>query len=284
MNIKNHQAITHTYKSHNEDRCGVSEYGAWVIDGALPLSHAHHTDAYSDVVWMVTWWNQYLKDHLDDKTRTLRSIMRSGVDEINQAFGRFYDPRQLSKLDCASASIAIVRVNGDRLENMVLGDVEINIGCQNGQVLTLVDETMSTMDDQVINMIFNNPNRQKQIAFNGYTNAELKVLQDNRMTMNAPGGYTVLEHDPRAIENAIYKEYPLTDLKSVLIMSDGYSAVYNKYNLMSQKDLMETCINEGLEGPLNRIRQAEREDLDFKVFKRLRQHDDATALVFQVIS
>jgi len=47
---------------------------------------------------------------------------------------------------------------------------------------------------------------------------------------------------------------------------------------------METCINEGLEGPLNRIRQAEREDLDFKVFKRLRQHDDATALVFQVIS
>jgi len=142
---------------------------------------------------------------------------------------------------------------------------------------------MSEMDNQVINMIFDNPERSGQVVFNGYTHEELEILRYNRMTMNEPGGYTVLEHDRAAIKNGIYKCLSLSDLKSVLIMSDGYSAVYNKYELMSQEVLMTTWKTQSLEIPLNIIRQAESEDLDFNTYKRLRKHDDATAVGFEIV-
>lgn len=279
---KNFQGITHTYKDHNEDRYGSSKHGAWVIDGALPLSHAHHSDAYSDVVWMVSWWQDYLYHHLDCLDLSIVEIMEGGVDQINEDFSVFCDVNNLSKLDRASASIAIVRVNGDTLENFVLGDVEINIKKQDESLVTLVDESMADMDDQVIHMIFNNPQRKNNLTFKGYTEDELKVLRANRMTMNAVGGYSVLEHDKAAMKNAIYKKWPKDQIKSVLIMSDGYSAIYNKYGLMTQEDLMETCSDHGLEGPLKDIRNVERKDPNFLTFKRLRQHDDASAVCFQL--
>jgi len=272
------KTITDTYKTHNEDIYGVSKHGFWVIDGALPLSHAHHTDSYSDVVWMVNWWQNYLTKSLDQMDKSIVEIMEEGVDLVNSDYNQFFEVEKLSKLDCASASIAIVRIRENKLENFVLGDVEINLHHTDGKIITLVDKKMEDMDSEVINMIYNSERRIEDIVFNGYTADELKVLRENRMKMNSEGGYYVLEHDKTAIKHGIYEVFSIAEVKDVLIMSDGFSSIYNKYHWINQNQLFELCKSEGLETVLRKIRDLEDNDKDFNTYKRLRLHDDASAI------
>jgi serine/threonine protein phosphatase PrpC len=275
-------SISDTYKTHNEDIYGATEHSFWILDGALPLSHANYTDETSDVVWMVKWWNHYLSQNIEQLDKSIITILEEGISQLNIAFARYADISQLSKLDRASATIAIVRMSGEVLETYVLGDSEIVIQTNDGHTQTIIDETIEELDLQVINMIFNNQERLKAITFSGYTDEELKVLRDNRMKMNSKGGYYILEHDIEAINNGIYKEYALSSILDILLMSDGYSAIYNKYRQLTIKQLMDTCKNEGLEKVLGRIRKLEDDDVDFTKHKRLRIHDDATAILISI--
>jgi hypothetical protein len=102
------------------------------------------------------------------------------------------------------------------------------------------------------------------------------------MKMNSKDGYYILEHDVEGIKNGIYKEYELSDILAILLMSDGYSAIYNKYKQLTQKQLMDACKNEELKKVLSRIRKVEDEDADFTKHKRLRLHDDATAIYINI--
>lgn len=270
--------ITNTYKDHNEDIYGTTKNCFWILDGALPLSKAKYSNESSDVVWMVNWWNKYLLHNIEQMDKSIVRILEEGIDQLNMDFGQFTDINNLSKLDRASATIAIVRINGLTVENYVLGDTEINIQYENGSIDTLIDEKIEDLDNQVINMIFNNSERRNNITFNGYTDEELKILRDNRMKMNSIDGYYILEHDKKAIKNGIYKEYELSKIREILLMSDGYSAIYNKYKELTQHKLMEICKHKGTKEVLNTIRQLEENDYELKTHKRLRLHDDATAI------
>ncbi len=272
------ELITHSYKQHSEDIHGSTQNSFWVIDGALPLNTVNNTGHYSDVVWMVSWWQQYLSAHMEYMDKSIVTILEEGVVAMNKAFEEYADINEVSKLDRASASIGVVRINGDRMECYVLGDTEVSIKTLDGNFETLIDDKIEAFDSQVMSMIYNNKQRASEIAFNGYTKEELDVLRNNRLKMNSEDGYYILEHDEGAIKHGIYKEYALTDVYSTLIMSDGYSAIYNKYKKYDLGQLFDACEGEGLDSILYDIRKIEKEDSELKIYKRLRLHDDATAV------
>ena len=271
-------SITHTYKLHNEDIYGITEHSYWILDGALSLNKSKFTDGSSDVVWMVKWWQNYLKEHINQVDKSIITILEEGMEGLNHAFSKFANMEDLSKLDRASAGIAIVRINKETVESFVLGDVEINIKRKDRGIKTLVDEKIEKFDGKVMDMIFNNPNRENEIAFNNYTSDELQILREHRMKMNATDGYYILEHDVMAIRNGIYEEYPLEDVKEILMMSDGFSSIYNKYKQLSCEALFKKCKIDGVKSVLKTIREIEENDPDLKIHKRLRKHDDATAI------
>ncbi|PLX34262.1 MAG: hypothetical protein C0604_01925, partial [Clostridiales bacterium] len=68
-------SITDTYKLHNEDVFGATDNSYWIMDGALSLNRTKYTDDFSDVVWMVKWWQNYLKKHLDQFEKTIKTIL-----------------------------------------------------------------------------------------------------------------------------------------------------------------------------------------------------------------
>lgn len=271
-------AITNSYKDYNEDIYGKTEHSFWIIDGALPLSKAKFTEESSDVIWMVQWWHHYLSNHLEQFNKSIVTILEEGMVLLNTEFSQYADISKLSKLDRASATIAIVRINGGIVESYVLGDSEINIRTKGGKIITIIDEKIEALDQEVIDMIFNNKERNNCIAFNGYTDEELKVLRQNRMKMNSKEGYYILEHDIEGIKHGIYEAIERSKVLDILIMSDGYSAIYNKYKKMTLNQLIDSCKSEGLEVVLNQIRRIEDNDTDFTEHKRLRVHDDATAI------
>lgn len=268
--------ITNTYKQHNEDACGICSNAAWVMDGALPLRTVHLTDAPNDVVWMVDWWSRYLNATLSNTTDSLHEVLTKGVESINSTFSKFADPLSLSKLDRASAAIGIVRQNKDVLECYVLGDVEIALRYKDGHIDIVTDTRIESLDAEVISMIANTKNRSQHIVFNGYIQAELDVLQRNRSSMNTPEGYAILEHDPTAIPRGIYKTVPASDIKDILLMSDGYTALYNKYSHCTLEALFNGVQSAGVDSMIPTLREIEL--MGFDTHSRLRKHDDATAV------
>ena len=278
--MKHADWITNTYKQHNEDACGLTENAAWVMDGALPLNKTQVTSAPNDVVWMVDWWTHYLNRSLSNIDDSIHSILTSGIHAINRDFSRFADPKSLSKLDRASAGIGIVRSNDMDLECYVLGDIEIVLRLKNGNHKVITDTKIEALDSEVIKMIASTPDRSSQIVFNGYTQAELDKLQRNRMSMNTKTGYAILEHDISAVPRGIYYTFPKSEVYAILIMSDGYSALYNKFDHCSLEGLFDAVDTLGVDGLIPTLRQIEQNGFD--THKRLRKHDDATAVYLQL--
>lgn len=275
-------SITDTYKKFSEDIYGNTDNCFWVLDGALSLSKANYTGAYSDIVWMVNWWNTYLSKNIEQFNKTIATILEEGIDQFNSEFNRYTDFRKLSKLDRSTAAIVIVRINNDLIECYGLGDSEINIRNKKGNIEKLIDEKVEDLDNEVIDMIFNNKERINNITFNGYTDKELVVLQNNRMKINEKDGYYILEHEKEAIKYGNYKEYKLCEVQDLILMTDGYSAIYNKYNQLTIDQLMDKCNKDGVKPIINLIRTIEESDSSFEKYKRLRLHDDATAIYLNI--
>ncbi len=272
-------AITNTYKQHNEDAFGFGSNFAWVIDGALPLNQTNVTPWSNDVAWVVHWWSTYLNSHLSDDTKTIHTLLKEGVAKLNNTFSNFVSISQLSKLDRASCCIGISRISESFLECYVLGDIEIAIKFKDGHFEVITDTSIATLDDEVIQLIAHTKGRDKAIVFNGYTKEELIILRKNRMKMNAHDGYAILEHEPTAIDHGIYKKINLEAVESVLLMSDGYSAIYNKYDHYTLANLFDTVSSNGADDIIHTLRKKELED--FTTCQRLRRHDDATGVYFQ---
>lgn len=272
-------AITNTYKQHNEDAYGHGVNFAWVIDGALPLDKTNVTPWTNDVTWVGNWWTKYLNTHLQDASMSIQEHLQRGVLKLNEEFKQFAPIDSLSKLDRASFSIGITRLVNEWIECYVLGDIELVLKFKNDLYQTIVDDKIEILDRQVINMIVENPNRENEIVFNGYTAKELEVLRSNRMKMNSSEGYYILEHDPMVIEKGRYQRFALHDLASMMLMSDGFSAIHNKYKLYSLETLFEKVRLKSVDDIIPILRKKELDD--FKTCHRLRKHDDATAVYIE---
>ncbi|MCM1988739.1 hypothetical protein [Oceanirhabdus seepicola] len=271
-------SYTHSVKIENEDCFGVTATSAFVMDGASSLSDCHFTPALNDVVWMRNWWQNYLLEHLDDLETPLIKLLEQGVKDINEEFSEYTPVESLSKLEQVSASIAIVRKNKNFMECFVLGDVEISLKREGQSVEVLTDERIKPLDQKVIQFMSKNTNRLNKCVFKGFTEEELALLKKNRMKMNTENGYYILSHDESAIANGIYKRYPLDYWSSCLLASDGVS-ILDKY--YPRSELMELMRTKGVKSLIEVLRGYEGEDEKMVSLRRLKAHDDATAVYIE---
>jgi serine/threonine protein phosphatase PrpC len=256
----------------------------WVIDGASSLNKVNYIDDKGDVVWVANWWSRYLKEKIDSLQKTLQQILVEGINELNLEIADKVDVQSLSKLDRASCTIGLVRINAEKVECFVLGDVEILVLEASGKLNVLTDASIEGMDQQVMEMMASNPNRENEIEFNAYTAQELALLRKNRLTMNTKEGYAILEHDPTAIARGLYKEYALKNVKDILMGSDGFTIVYNKYHQINREDMIAVSKKEGIRNVVDMLRKIEKNDQRMTQYKRLRCHDDATAILLEGIN
>ena len=269
-------ATSNTYKQHNEDAYGFGDNFAWVLDGALPLDKTNVTPWKNDVTWVGNWWTDYLNKELCQLTTSIHTHLESGIHKLNEVFSDFHPIEALSKLDRASFSTGITRINKDLLECFVLGDIELAIKFKDGHFEIVTDHRIQTLDDEVIQMIASNNNREGNLVFNGYTAEELAILRRNRMRMNSEKGHYILEHDPKAIQHGIYQSHPVDSIEAILLMSDGFSAIHNKYQHWTLETLFDIVDQRGVDEVIHTLRRLEQEG--FSTLNRLRKHDDATGV------
>ena len=269
---------THSIKNENEDVYGVTNCGAYVMDGASALTESNFTPDGNDVVWMVRWWQDYLTEYLDEMDRSLQDIFEKGINIFNKTFSQYRPIEHLSKLEQVSSGLAVIRWGERFLECFVLGDVEISLKCKDGTLEILTDDRNKLLDVQVIELMNKNKERAKSCVFKDFTEEEWSLLKKNRMKMNTDEGYYILSHDVVAISKGIYKVYPLEALQSCLLSTDGISPLDRYY---ARDILMNEIKQRGVKAMIDELRDIENDDSEMIAIKRLKKHDDATAVFLE---
>lgn len=267
--------ITNSYKDYNEDGYGCTENSFWVLDGASALNKHNFTDAENDVYWVVNWWSEYLKTHIDDPKKSIAAIIEKGVMALNVAFSEFVQLDTLSSLDVVSLGISVVRLTDDHLEYFVLGDVEINIKLKTAAFLSYTDTSIKALDQKVIDAMTSDSSRNDRIVFKGFTQGELDLLKTNRSKMNTEEGYYILAHEQYVPQHGIQGTIERRDIEAVMLFSDGFAQLYNTFTLA---ELFEETEKKGLEKVVSNLRRQEKDDGARQRFQRLKQHDDVTAI------
>lgn len=272
--------ITMPGKEINEDIAYVSENMAWVLDSATGLTDKKLTTEGSDGAWLVKMWDKYLKKELHNTKKSLSNIIEDGIDIIREEFYKEVKLDYVESIQRPSESVAILRVNNTYIEYFLLGDCTLLIKKKDNKVIKVKDYRLEKLDDTAIEYM-NIIRKKNNLTFLQAREAINDRLIKNRLLKNTKDGYWTLEFNKEAIQNAISDTIKIKEVKSIAIMSDGYSAIFDKYKYCTESELMELLENTKAEEIYKIIRKIENEDSEILKYPRFKKGDDSSIVFYK---
>lgn len=269
--------------SINEDYVGYNNKAAWILDGATALGENHFLDGKSDASFYVSHFSNELDDRIADIEIPLREVFRSTIAKISDSFKEKFNYAKIKPYELPSASMAVVRINGTRLECATLGDCKILVS-YDGEVKRFSQSTkLELLDLEVIQKI-------KKIQIDGeidFANVRAKIkndLQTNRALMNRSNGYWVLGFDPRAADYIDCIELDSSVVGDILLISDGFLHLVDTFAKFSDEELLCQVVEKGVENVKSILRELEKDDKNCVKYPRLKPSDDASAILLRLKS
>jgi hypothetical protein len=272
-------------KTRNEDRCGIVDNFAWVLDGAsIPtgLQPCCHRDA--------TWFVDQLASALAAVFTTYpRLTLREGLADAIQAVtaahrhdAEVVDPHAIPP----SATIALAHRRHDTLDYLVLGDAAILLDTSN-DVHCITDDRLSRVAVDIREQI-----RTRLRAGTAHKDPELQnilvqLVKRELAARNQPGGYWIASDDPQAALEAIEGTRAIgtgsEHIRRVALLTDGALNAVTQLDLYnSWATMMNALITYGPAACLKELRKVEAADLSGLRFPRSKPSDDATALLWDL--
>ncbi len=190
----------------------------------------------------------------------LGEALAIGIERINALHAWTCD---LSHPGSPSAAVALARVDGERLEHLVLSDAVL--------VLDRPDQPPAVITDDRLAKVITNLNDPGPTARRN----RFEQLAPYR---NQPGGFWVASTKPEAAGEALTGSTPLSDLDAVAMLSDGATQLADRFNLMSWPELLAVLRKGGPAELITRTREAEASDPTGTRWPRARTSDDASAI------
>ncbi len=265
----------------NDDWIGFDDRVAVVADGATGLADerlVNETD--SDAQWIAKFGvEHFLNGRADDPVRELvREVNTHALAHVSLGTNKIDAPRYA----WPTASFIMARLQNDLLEISGLGDCVAYIEMSDGYI-----ERFSALP--------NNRERERISAQGDVShNAQHKEvirspeiiakLRQKRNLSNTPAsGVWTLGLVAEAADHVLTVALPLPEIKTVLLMSDGFSAVSESYNLYNQDGLIEAIRTKGIAQIQAEIRRVERLiDPTAVQFPRYKQSDDSSAILLEI--
>ncbi len=233
----------------NEDFVGAVPGAAVLLDGAgITGSEAlcrHGTAWYSHTLGAT------LLGHLS-RTPPEVSLVSSLAESIELVAGLHRDSCDLLDPNSPQASVAIVRIAGDRVDHLVLGDifVVLNDPASDPQVITDARE-VEVRDEcsaPLQGMAPGSPEYERRLP---------GVVDDLRARRNQPGGYWIAKDDPAVASHAVTGSGSLAELKALALLSNGASRFVDPYGIGTWGDLVGLLRTRGPEEVLRQVRGVE---------------------------
>lgn len=282
-----HSAVTAPGSKTNEDAYSLwpdatEPLAAWVLDGVTGINDRALLPGPTDAAWFVTQVQE-----------TLPALLAIAVDRpapdliarLCDALAIRQDAAWLSPDGAAghetpAASFVLCRQLGAGLEVARLGDCLVLLEWMDGHVQLLDDPALAAIEADLKARILHL--RAKGVADPAATlGAMMPMLRDIRRRRNIAGGYGVLTADQGCLALLQVDRFPAEDLRSILLVSDGYYRLVDVYGAMPDAELLRRTSESGAEKMLTELRAIEAADPHGALHPRLKIADDATALLLR---
>lgn len=264
------QSISLNGKAHvpNDDRAGVGDSHAWVIDGATDLGPPGLVGERGGAAWLAGAAHQAFSG----ARGALPDICAEVFDTVAMRFKREKRREPLADWELPSAALAAVGLDGGTLTCSWLYDCTvIHRSAQGVAYLTPAPDRVGE--------------RAEAEALGPGAGAiavrSEAVLSDRRAARQRPRA--VLSTDATAARAAAqYVTVPVARGDDIVLMTDGFAALIETYEAFDKDSLIAAMLDGGLEPLAVELRRIERDDAECLTYPRFKVSDDATAIWVRV--
>ncbi len=268
-------------EKQNDDACGVAGGMAWVLDGATDLQDEPLTGAASDAAWIAQRANAFL--HGPGPHPANEAAMRARAEQAAaDAHAAYIDvagdlPDQRWKWP--TSSLLMIAENSDGVIGLDLGDSRLFVLDADERAWAVGGPPQAA----------DNESRMVAAATAAAGGAPLlrhqgtlDLLRAQRDRHNIEGGYWVFGLDPACAARARFWRLMLERPAYLLLATDGFSALVDRYAEYSASELIRRALDKGLHKLGRELRDVEEEDARGARHPRWKRSDDATALLLRL--
>lgn len=264
--------------AYNEDMSGAAGSCAWIIDGSAFFTGPARTTGESEGAWLVRRIDEILQANPPEDVAfpTWAQALEQQLRQDYATLGRGHPEREAGEGPSAVLGIIRLRRDGDtcRIEGAVIGDVSILV--QDGdRVERWTDPSSSPFEALTIAAATSDGHLRGEVI----SPAALAQILRNRRSLNRPGGYWAI--NPGLSWHAGLRLFSgsLSPGAAVLLASDGFMRLVDVIAHHDDRGLMDEAKRVGAAGVIAELRRLEGADPLAERFRRVKIHDDATALL-----
>lgn len=270
----------------NADRTGQAGSLAWVIDGATDVLAAPLLPGGSDAAWYAAALDAELH-RLGAAGGTPRLPALTAHLEAYTAARLAAEARRppAAVHEHPSAAGIVLRLGNARLEWLALADCELVIQQPGGAPEVTGTEPGAPPGDALAVAAMEEYRRTRAAASITEVRAGIwPMLRARRDLLNQPGGYGVFSTLPTPDAFLRTGTVPATAGTWALLATDGFTATAEVFSVCTLAELLPMARERGLGRMLAELRAMERADAECRTHRRTKAHDDATALLLEVVA
>lgn len=258
----------------NDDTLGFQRNSAWVIDGATDLSETPLTKTASDASWVAQVANTSLNAWTYGD---LREALRTASETAASAFSYLTRGQNVERWQLPTASVLMLTENERGvIEGIDLGDCRVFALDSDGVQVT---GGHGGLDDEV-KLAASQPDADKPLL---KRKAAIETLRANRAAINQDGGrFWTFGLHPACADHARSWTLTLKRPAHLLLMTDGFAALTDRYRIYEPAALVKAAISGGLQELGRELRAIELADASGSRHPRFKQSDDATAILLRL--
>ncbi|MFF9676776.1 integrase [Streptomyces eurythermus] len=257
----------------NEDFAAATPGAAVLLDGA-GVGGAE-TGCTHGVAWFSgTLGGLLLQAVSRSPARPLAECLADSIDRVRSLHS---DSCDLTYRASPTSTVVAARINGERLEYLVLGDSSLLLEEKDGGTTVVTDRRLDEVGKRLRGPVDALPTGSPEHS---------AALADYREALtglrNRPGGFWIAGPDPQAAEHALTGTVELDSLATVTLLSDGATRLVDRFQLADWAQYLDVLTSSGPDELIRRVREAEKSDPDGRRWPRGKAHDDATVLHWAV--
>jgi hypothetical protein len=269
----------------NDDALGGVGDCAWVIDGATDLHNTPVAGRASDAAWLAGLLNDCLVEQLSQfadvgaPLNVLRAAIDASSTSARELWDQYDDAASAERWKLPTASVLILSEHNGAIAGIDLGDCRC-VALDADGAAHIVGGPSGGVHDEV-----------KAAARAGKSADPAALLRDantldllrgKRAEHNLDSSYWVFGLQSECAVRARQWSLTLARPAHILLMTDGFSALVDRYNAYDPGGLVRAALEKGLHELGRELRAIETADAGGAKHPRFKPSDDATAVLLRL--
>jgi hypothetical protein len=265
----------------NDDALGFAGGAAWVIDGATDLHDKPLMETSSDAAWLAHVLNTALHGFAYPTAGegiVLRKLLQDVLTHrILPEFQERIVGKPVERWQRPIASLALLTESPSGVTGIDLGDSRVFALAADG-VAHVAGGSERAADAETA-LASKQTDASKPLLERTET---IDMLRRMRAELNQPGASWTFCLDPDCAKHAPSWSFRLKRPAHLLLMTDGFSALADRYRAYDPAGLVRAALDKGLQELGRELREIESADAAGAKHPRFKPSDDATALLMRL--